>query len=107
MDNGVEVVNGIILYLLIVNVIGYILMWNDKRRAQKGQWRVKEKTLFTISLIGGSVGTLIGMHTFRHKTKHVSFKYGIPIIIVLQICAVVLIKSKLYISLLQVLKEMF
>ena len=107
MDNGAEVVGSIMIYLLIINIIGCALMWYDKKCAQRGQWRVKEKTLFTISLIGGSIGTFAGMYLFRHKTKHTSFKYGIPTIIVLQVCTLVLIKSKLYINLLQVLKQMF
>ncbi|MCD2501041.1 DUF1294 domain-containing protein [Clostridium sp. NSJ-145] len=60
-------------------------MYIDKRRAIKKEWRISEHTLILISLLGGSIGSLIGMYTFRHKTKHLKFKVGIPIILVIQL----------------------
>lgn len=57
----------------------------DKRRAKKKQWRVKEKTLFLIAILGGSIGSILGMYTFHHKTKHKNFVLGLPIILVIQV----------------------
>ena len=80
----------IFLYLLIVNAIGFVLMLGDKRMAQKKLWRIPEATLLAIAAIGGSIGSLIGMYTFRHKTKHLKFTLGIPAILALQVAAVFL-----------------
>ncbi len=57
----------------------------DKFKAQKGMWRIKEKTLFIIAMVGGSIGSILGMYTFRHKTQHDSFVYGMPIILGVQL----------------------
>lgn len=78
------------LYLLIVNAIGFVLMLGDKRMAQKKLWRIPEATLMTVAAIGGSIGSLIGMYTFRHKTRHVKFTLGIPAILAVQVAAVFL-----------------
>jgi uncharacterized membrane protein YsdA (DUF1294 family) len=67
-------------------------MGMDKARAKKNQWRIRENTLFLIALLGGSVGSMLGMYTFRHKTKHKSFVYGMPAILMLQVILGVLIK---------------
>ena len=64
---------------------GFFLMWADKKRAKKGAWRISEKTLFGCALLGGSLGTTVGMHVFHHKTKHWYFKYGMPLIFVIQV----------------------
>ena len=77
----------IFLYLLIVNAIGFVLMLGDKRMAQKKLWRIPESTLLAIAAMGGSIGSLIGMYTFRHKTKHLKFTIGIPVILILQAIA--------------------
>lgn len=79
----------ILIYLVAINLIGFFIMFWDKRKAQKGSWRTPEKTLITISLIGGSIGTLIGMYIFHHKTKKPRFKYGFPAILILQIVIVI------------------
>ena len=79
----------IIIYLLIVNAVGFLLMLVDKYKAKKKLWRIPESTLMTVALIGGSVGSLCGMYTFRHKTRHPKFYIGIPAILVCQIGAVV------------------
>ena len=78
------------LYLLIVNAIGFVLMLGDKRMAQKKLWRIPEATLMPVAAIGGSIGSLIGMYTFRHKTRHVKFTLGIPAILAVQVAAVFL-----------------
>lgn len=78
----------ILIYLGVINVIGFLSMGIDKFKAKQGMWRTKEKTLFVIALIGGSIGSIIGMYTFRHKTKHNSFVFGFPIILIAQIVIV-------------------
>lgn len=78
----------ITLYLLIINLTGLIVMAADKSKAKRGAWRIPEKTLFFISLIGGSIGTWAGMYLFRHKTKHWYFVVGMPAILILQVIAV-------------------
>ncbi len=72
-------------YLLIVNIVGFAMMGIDKKRAIRGAWRISEASLFLVAIIGGSVGSILGMNTFRHKTKHWYFKYGMPAILILQI----------------------
>lgn len=79
----------ILMYLFLVNIAGLAFMGIDKSRARKGAWRISEKMLFGISLIGGSVGTWVGMYMFRHKTRHWYFVIGMPFILVLQIVLVV------------------
>jgi len=103
--NQIDLIRNITIYLLFINVFGLLSMWHDKKMAQTGNWRVKEKTLFLIALAGGSIGSLIGMYKFRHKTKHLSFKYGIPFIIVLQVFCIVVYKFNLYTPILQFLKK--
>lgn len=73
------------LYLVIINLITLFLFWNDKRRSKKAGWRIPEKTLLGLCIIGGSVGGILGMRVFHHKTKHLQFSVGIPIILILQI----------------------
>ncbi len=79
----------ILLYLLVVNVITFLMMGFDKHEAKKGNWRVSEKTLFTLVVLGGSIGGILGMFTFRHKTKKWYFRFGFPIILILQILVVI------------------
>lgn len=73
------------LYLLLINVVGFVLMGIDKRRARRDQWRISEKTLFLPPLLGGTVGAILGMRVFHHKTKHWYFRYGLPALLVLQL----------------------
>lgn len=75
----------IALYLLLINVIAFVLMGIDKKRAVRKAWRISEKTLFLSALLGGSIGAIAGMQLFRHKTKHWYFKYGMPAILILQL----------------------
>lgn len=71
--------------LVAVNLAGFVMMRADKVRARCGEWRIPEEDLFAVAAIGGSVGVLIGMHVFRHKTLHKRFVFGIPAIIVVQL----------------------
>lgn len=80
-----EVVQIFGLYLLIVNLVSFALMGLDKRKAKRGQWRISEKTLFLPPLLGGTVGAILGMRVFHHKTKHWYFRYGLPALLVLQL----------------------
>ena len=75
----------LLIYLVIMNVIGFIMMAVDKYKAKHHAWRINEKSFFLISLIGGSLGTIMGMYTFHHKTKHWYFVYGLPIILLGQV----------------------
>ena len=81
----------LILYFVIINIIGFALMGIDKRRARKSAFRVPEATLFAIAAIGGSLGSTIGMFFFRHKTKHWYFKFGMPLIFLIQVIIFVVI----------------
>ena len=74
----------LLYYLILINIIAFITIYIDKQKAIKRQWRIKEFTLFLVSILGGSLGTLLGMYTFHHKTKHKKFTLGIPFIIVIQ-----------------------
>ncbi len=71
-------------YLLFLNILGFSIMGIDKHRAKRHQWRISEKTLFMVSILGGSVGTLVGMYFFHHKTKHWYFVLGMPLILIVQ-----------------------
>ena len=82
-----------ITYLIIINALGLLLMLIDKQRARKQAWRIPERILMTVAAIGGSLGTLIGMHLFRHKTKHLKFTLGVPAILIAQIAAAVYLLS--------------
>ena len=76
------------IYLLAVNVLLFALMGIDKWKAKRGAWRIPEKTLFLTAALGGSIGGILGMKLFRHKTKHNSFKFGFPAILIAQLALV-------------------
>lgn len=78
-----------IIYIVIINVIAFLAMYIDKRKAKYGKWRIPEQSLFILALIGGSIGAIIGMYTFRHKTKKLRFSVGFPVILVLQIILII------------------
>ena len=80
-------------YLLIINARGFLLMLVDKWKARKNRWRVRESTLLLIAALGGSVGSLAGMYLFRHKTRHLKFTLGIPLILAGQCIAAVLVMA--------------
>lgn len=73
------------LYLLAVNLIAFVLMGVDKRRAKQEAWRIPEKTLCLPVVLGGALGGVLGMRTFRHKTRHWYFRFGFPLLLVLQV----------------------
>ena len=94
MDNtgsgkGIEVMNIILGYLRAVNIATFFLYGIDKYKAKKGRWRISEATLLMMAVIGGSIGAWAGMRLLHHKTMHKKFKYGIPIIIILQVALAV------------------
>lgn len=80
-----------VIYLIIVNALGFALMLIDKWKAKKNRWRIPEATLFIVAAIGGSIGSIAGMYTFRHKTKHIKFVVGMPLILAVQVIACILI----------------
>lgn len=84
------------IYLVVMNVLGVAVMWSDKKRARLHRWRIPEKVLFGVSLLGGSAGTWAGMYLFRHKTKHWYFVVGMPIILVCQ-AALAIYLMRLYV----------
>jgi uncharacterized membrane protein YsdA (DUF1294 family) len=74
----------LLIYLVFINILGYLLMMIDKKRAIKHQYRISERTLWTIAFLFGALGLFIGMKNFRHKTKHGTFKYGLPFLSILE-----------------------
>ncbi len=78
-------------YIILVNLIGFLLMGIDKRKAIKHAFRIPEATLFIIAIIGGSLGSIAGMYLFRHKTRHWYFVYGMPLILLLQIALILFV----------------
>ena len=84
-----------LLYLLLINAAAFLLMLVDKLKAKKNRWRIPERTLFGSALLGGSIGALLGMYTFRHKTKHLSFTLGMPAILITQVALAIWIFLKI------------
>ena len=87
--NEIFTTQNIIIYFIVINIIGFFIMWLDKRKAIKGSWRIPEKTLFIITALGGGIGTIAGMYTFRHKTQKIQFVIGFPFITILEIVTIV------------------
>lgn len=79
----------LLVWLAVINLLTFIVYGADKRRARKGKWRVPEKTLFLLPLLGGSIGALLGMRVFHHKTKHWYFVWGVPAILLAQLALAV------------------
>lgn len=80
----------IIIYVVGINLIAFLAMYIDKRKAQKARWRIKESTLFTLVLLGGGIGGIAGMHIFRHKTKKMQFVIGFPAILIIEIICIII-----------------
>ena len=78
-----------VLYLIIINLIGFFAMWIDKVKARNGSWRIPENTLFMITFLGGGFGTIAGMYNFRHKTKKLRFTICFPVILLTEIVLVI------------------
>ena len=81
----------LLAYIVVINVIGFALMGIDKAKARKRAWRIPEATLFLIALVGGSLGTTVGMRMFRHKTLHWYFVFGMPAILIVQILLILFV----------------
>ena len=88
-------IKALLIYLAAVNLAAFVLYGIDKRKAVKHKWRIPEATLILIAAIGGSVGALLGMFFFRHKTKHIKFIIGVPLILVIQIALCVYLTAKI------------
>ena len=86
-----DVITLLVLYFVIMNLIGLFIMGYDKWQAQHYAWRVPELNLFIIALIGGSIGSIIGMYLFHHKTRHWYFVYGMPAILILQLLIAIIL----------------
>lgn len=82
---------GILIWLIVWNLAAFFAMGIDKHRAKRDAWRIRERTLFLLAVLGGSVGAIVGMQLFHHKTRHWYFKFGMPAILLLQLAAAVLI----------------
>lgn len=80
-------------YLILINAASFLLMLSDKQKARKKMWRIPEKVLIGSAVIGGSLGILAGMYTFRHKTQHLKFTIGIPVILALQIVLAIVLNT--------------
>ena len=78
----------IIYYLLAINAVAFFVYGIDKLKARKGWWRIPEATLLLLAIIGGSIGAWLGMKVWHHKTMHKKFRYGLPLILLLQLSAV-------------------
>ena len=81
----------IMTYLVLVNAAALVLMLADKQKARQGVWRIPERALIGIALIGGSIGAILGMHLFRHKTRHLKFTLGLPLILAAQVWLYILV----------------
>lgn len=84
-----------LIYVIMVNIAGFSMMGIDKARARRGAWRIPEARLFLIALLGGSIGSIAGMYTFRHKTRHWYFVWGMPAILTVQVLAVLCLLTAL------------
>lgn len=82
-------VPNVIIYFIVINIITFLAMWIDKKKAQKGKWRISENALLVLVLLGGGIGGIAGMYTFRHKTKKMKFVIGFPVILISEIIAIV------------------
>ncbi len=80
----------LIIYLFIINAAGFLLMHADKQKAIKNRWRIPERTLLITAILGGSLGVLSGIYIFRHKTRHLKFSVGVPVILAVQILIAVI-----------------
>lgn len=85
----------LLVFVIIMNLIGYIIMNIDKQRAKRKEYRISEKTLWTIAILFGAIGMTVGMRQFRHKTKHAQFKIGLPVLSLVNILVVVYLLTEL------------
>lgn len=83
--------NALLFYLIVINILTFLVYGIDKWKAKQGSWRISEATLLILAVIGGSIGALLGMRVWHHKTMHKKFKYGLPLILLVQIALIYLI----------------
>ena len=81
----------VVIYLVVINVVAFVVYGVDKYKAKRGRWRTPEATLLGLAAIGGSIGAWLGMKVWHHKTMHKKFQYGVPLILIAQIALVVFI----------------
>ena len=79
------IANALLYYLIVINIVTFLVYGIDKWKAKQGSWRISEATLLILAVIGGSIGALLGMRVWHHKTMHKKFKYGIPAILMIHI----------------------
>lgn len=91
MKKIIEIIGmkNIILYLVVINILGFLAMGIDKRRAMKGKWRIPENTLLMFTILGGGIGTIVGIYVFRHKTQKAKFTVGMPAILILEVLLII------------------
>jgi uncharacterized membrane protein YsdA (DUF1294 family) len=77
--------NALLYYLIVLNIVTFLVYGIDKWKAKQGSWRISEATLLILAVIGGSIGALLGMKVWHHKAMHKKFKYGLPLILIIQI----------------------
>ena len=85
--------NVFLYYLIFINIVTFLVYGIDKWKAKQGSWRISEATLLMLAVIGGTIGALLGMQVWRHKTMHKKFKYGLPLILLAQIALIYLINN--------------
>ena len=73
------------VYMILINILAFTIMGIDKKKARNGEYRISERALWIVAVIGGGTGAYLGMKQFRHKTKHASFKWGLPVLMVIQL----------------------
>ena len=83
-----------IIYLVLINIVSLFVMYVDKKRAVRHQWRIPERTLFLLAFLGGSVGSILGMYAFRHKTRHWYFVLGMPVILLAQVLIIMIFRMR-------------
>ena len=86
--------NALLYYLLVINILTFAVYGIDKWKAKQARWRISEATLLILAVIGGTIGALLGMQVWRHKTMHLKFKYGLTLILLAQIALMYLISEK-------------
>ena len=86
--------NALLYYLIVINILTFAVYGIDKWKARQGSWRISEATLLMLAVIGGTIGALLGMQVWHHKTMHLKFKYGLPLILLAQIALIYLISEK-------------
>ena len=90
--------DALLYYLIIINFVTFLVYGIDKFKAKQGSWRISETTLLILAVIGGSIGALLGMKVWHHKTMHKKFKYGLPLILIIQILLIGVYTFRIYTS---------